>query len=239
MLHMFCQTSQFQAVIIDCALPPDLNEWYPILDCLVASSYQGSLDVYAGNLEGTKGFTTLEKQSRTSRLTEPELEAARRRASPLPKFEHCGTLHLHSRNYIPVREDETHSFRKGRNGSITFKDAQGNHIVGRIRRIIRTIIRSGQVPVSDSNTFVFIEEYKPLSGPDSTRNPYRLWPDLQTTMVYNSFTPQFNIIALSQIVGLVARCLFVDEEAFGITAETIVMVSLERVSPIPMFPNPL
>lgn len=233
MLHMFCQSAQFRAVIADRALPEDLSKWYPILDRLIASSYKGTLDSQSGYTEMSEGVTRLEKQTRHSRMLERELSACQLAGLQLPpRFQQCGSLHLRGRTYVPVYEAEAGTFRKGRNSSVTYRTASGNVVAGRIRRIIRTKIEKEDAPATDDDMFLFLERYDPLRGDDAMADPYRHWPGLQATLHYNSFGPHMEIVRPSEIVGPVAQCLFDAGDAFGIAKETVVIVSLDRVSDV-------
>lgn len=231
MLNMFCQSAQFRAVVADRSLPPDLDQWYPILDPLIASSYKGALDVASKSMDLSEGSTSLEKTTCLRPLEERELNAFHAASTPLPpQFQECRHLYLRGQIYSPLYDWDADNFQKGRNSSVIYRKKGGAEAPGRIRRILRTETGEGDMKSSDSNTMLLVEQYLPLDGSDVEKDPYRRWPGLNTKLVYSDVEDRLDIISPNDIVAPVARCTFADQEKYGLSKPTVVIVSLDRVS---------
>ncbi|TFK82783.1 hypothetical protein K466DRAFT_499651 [Polyporus arcularius HHB13444] len=74
--------------------------------------------------------------------------------------------------------------------------------------------------------FFLVNVYRPLTGPDAARDPYRRWPDIHTRLYYNEFEADARIIGLDNIVAHFAAHAYTPED---IASECMLVRNLDRV----------
>ncbi|KAI1795827.1 hypothetical protein LXA43DRAFT_880746 [Ganoderma leucocontextum] len=112
-----------------------------------------------------------------------------------------------------------------RDSFVIFKGQGGDSRAGQISRIfLHTRTFRGELVVEP---FILVDVYEPLSGDDEIHDPYRRWPDIHTSLYYNAFQSEQQVIGLEDIVSHFAAFAYTPN-ALG--RECIVVRNLDRVS---------
>ncbi len=74
--------------------------------------------------------------------------------------------------------------------------------------------------------FLLINAYQPLSASDAAQDPYRRWPDINTSLYYNRFEQTPRVVRMADVISHFASHVYTPED---IAQECIVVRNLDRV----------
>jgi len=228
-MYKFARTSNFSGIIFDRALPQYLSHFYDYLEPILRTQYRGTLtsENFAVG-EDQLWVVTPEKQGKQPVISKEELHLLSSRLDWVGQPQFCKQLFYRGATYSPHFKHEALDIDT-RNSGILIQGPTGDRIPARITRLVNIGHMLTQPSQSMEKIHAIVEIYQPLSNEDAPKDPYRIWPDLDCSLVYNVFNPQREVIPVSSIICHTARCPYTPEKNPPLTKPALVILGLDRV----------
>lgn len=138
------------------------------------------------------------------------------------------SLKVDNVEYAPPRKNKGNSFVLTR-----FSDPASNRHAVVPAQIHSVFLHSRRLPDGTDvvEPFVVVHDYVPLSGEDQTKDPYLVYPSLETRLYYNSFNPHSRVLKQVDIICHFASYVYEPGNMVGERGEKkpcIVVSSLDR-----------
>lgn len=190
--------ANFRALVVDRGFSSGLQDFYPLLEHQIQSSYRGTLE-RDYDLAGSGPWVL---KPTNKRLGEDEWKAlsALYSAATIHRWIILAGISHRGRAYAP--HECTSSLPRVKDSFVQYQSPSGPAF-GRIRRLLASK-DVGHVTGDPRDIILIIHPFKTLSAADSANDPYSRFPHIGCRMVYDKVESRFDTVTAAAILAPVA-----------------------------------